>query len=106
MSPDPGCLLVVRTWAGTLGPSGSTERATDPVPLWREAVMRVRVSAAERGEFLVGVHAGVLSAAAGTAGHRHAVSVWCSYQPGGLLTGRRSRTAAAKDQPQAPGQGS
>jgi hypothetical protein len=67
------------------------------------------MSAAEREEFLVGVHAGVLSAAVGTAGRTLAVSVWSSYQPGGLLTvltDRRSRKAAAKDQPQASGQGS
>ena len=80
------------------GPSGSTGRATDPVSPWREAVMRVPVSAAERGECLAGMHAGALSAAVGTAGRRLAVSVWYRYQPGGLLTvltGRRSRTAAA-----------
>ena len=101
--PMPGArilaaLLVVRTWAGTSGPSGSTGRATDPVPPWREAVMRVPVSAAERGECLAGMHAGALSAAVGTASRRLAVSVWYRYQPGGLLTvltGRRSRTAAA-----------
>jgi hypothetical protein len=64
------------------------------------------VSAAGREEFPAGVHAGVLSAAAGTAGRTLAVQVWYSYQPGGLLTRRRPRTAAAKDQPQAPDQGS
>ncbi len=56
------------------------------------------MSAAEREEFLAGVHVGVLSAAAGTAGQTLAVPVWYSYQPGGLLTvltGRRSRKAAA-----------
>ena len=66
--------------------------------------MRIPVSPAEHLEFLAGVHAGVLSAAVGTAGRRLAVSVWYMYQPGGLLTmltGRRSRNAAAKDQPQA-----
>jgi hypothetical protein len=55
------------------------------------------------------VHAGVLSAAVGTAGRRLAVPAWYRYQPGGLLTvltGRRSRKAAARDQPQGPGQGS
>ncbi len=55
-------------------------------------------SAAEREEFLAGVHIGVLNAAAGTAGRTLAVPVWYSYQPGGLLTvltGRRSRKAAA-----------
>jgi hypothetical protein len=64
------------------------------------------VSAAEREEFLAGVHAGVLSAAVGTAGRTLAVSVWYSYRLGGLLTRRRSRKAAAKDQPQASDQGS
>ena len=56
------------------------------------------MSAAERDEFLAGVHVGVLSAAIGTAGQTLAVPVWYSYQPGGLLTvltGRRSRMAAA-----------
>ena len=53
------------------------------------------MSAAEREEFLAGVHIGVLSAAVGTAGWTLAVPVWYSYQPGGLLTGRRSRKAAA-----------
>ena len=56
------------------------------------------MSAAERDEFLAGVHVGVLSAAVGTAGQTLAVPVWYSFQPGGLLTvltGRRSRKAAA-----------
>ena len=60
--------------------------------------MWVAMSAAEREEFLAGVHVGVLSAAIGTAGQTVAVPVWYSYQPGGLvtvLTGRRSRKAAA-----------
>jgi Pyridoxamine 5'-phosphate oxidase len=60
--------------------------------------MWVAMSAAEREEFPAGVHVGVLSAAAGTAGQTLAVPAWYSYQPGGLLTvltGRRSRTAAA-----------
>ena len=60
--------------------------------------MWVAMSAAEREEFLAGVHVGVLSAAIGTAGQTLAVPVWYSYQPGGLLTvltGRRSRKAAA-----------
>jgi len=67
------------------------------------------MSAAEREESVARVHAGVLSTAVGTAGRTLAVSVWYSYQPGGLLTvltGRRSRKAAAKDQPRASGQGS
>ena len=106
MSPDLVALVVVRTWAGTSGPSGSTGQATGPVPLWREAVRWVPVSAAEREEFLAGVHAGVLGMAAGTAGRTLAVPVRYSYQPGGLLTRRRSRKAAAKDQPQASDQGS
>jgi nitroimidazol reductase NimA-like FMN-containing flavoprotein (pyridoxamine 5'-phosphate oxidase superfamily) len=56
------------------------------------------MSAAEREEFLAGVHVGVLSAATGKTGRTLAVPVWYSYQPGGLLTvltGRRSRKAAA-----------
>ena len=56
------------------------------------------MSVAEREEFLAGVHVGVLSAAAGTAGRTLAVPVWYSYLPGGLLTvltGRQSRKAAA-----------
>jgi hypothetical protein len=60
--------------------------------------MWVVMGAAEREEFLAGVHVGVLSAAVGTAGRTLAVPVWYSYQPGGLLTvltGRRSRKAAA-----------
>src|SRR5947207_8495902 len=60
--------------------------------------MWVAMSAAEREEFLAGVHVGVLSAAIGTAGQTLAVPVWYSYRPGGLLTvltGRRSRKAAA-----------
>jgi nitroimidazol reductase NimA-like FMN-containing flavoprotein (pyridoxamine 5'-phosphate oxidase superfamily) len=60
--------------------------------------MWVVMSAAEREEFLAGVHVGVLSVAVGMAGRTLAVPVWYSYQPGGLvtvLTGRRSRKAAA-----------
>ena len=56
------------------------------------------MTAAEREEFLAGVHVGVLGVAVGTAGRTLAVPVWYSYQPGGLLTvltGRRSRKAAA-----------
>jgi hypothetical protein len=51
------------------------------------------VSAAGHEEFLADVHAGVLSTAVSTAGRTLAVSVWYSFQPGGLLTGRRSRKA-------------
>jgi PPOX class probable F420-dependent enzyme len=60
--------------------------------------MWVAMSAAEREEFLAGVHVGVLSATVGAEGRTLAVPVWYSYQPGGLLTvltGRRSRKAAA-----------
>jgi nitroimidazol reductase NimA-like FMN-containing flavoprotein (pyridoxamine 5'-phosphate oxidase superfamily) len=56
------------------------------------------VNVTEREEFLAGVHVGVLSAAADSAGRTLAVPVWYSYQRGGLLTvltGRRSRKAAA-----------
>ena len=63
------------------------------------------MSVAGREEFLAGMHVGVLSTAAGTAGRTLAVSVWYRNQPGGLLTGRQSRKAAATDQPQASGQG-
>ena len=59
------------------------------------------MSVAGRGEFLAGMHVGVLR----TAGRTLAVSVWYRSQPGGLLTGRQSRKAAATDQPQASGQG-
>jgi len=61
--------------------------------------MRVPIGAAGREEFLAGVHAGVLGTVVGTAGRMLAVSVWYSYQPGGLLTvltGRRSCKAAAR----------
>jgi len=51
------------------------------------------VSVAGREEFLAGMHVSVL----GTAGRTLAVSVWYRNQPGGLLTGRRSRKAAATD---------
>jgi Pyridoxamine 5'-phosphate oxidase len=54
------------------------------------------MGAAERAEFLAGVHVGVLSAAVGTTGRTLAVPVWYSYQPVSLLTvltGRRSRKA-------------
>jgi hypothetical protein len=44
--------------------------------------MRVAMSAAERQEFLAGVHVGVLTAALGTVGQTLAVPVWYSYQPG------------------------
>ncbi len=60
--------------------------------------MWAAMSAAEREEFLAGVHVGVLSAAMGTEGRMLAVPVWYSYRPGGLLTvltGRRSRKATA-----------
>jgi PPOX class probable F420-dependent enzyme len=60
--------------------------------------MSVSMNAAERAEFLAGVHVAVLSAAEGTTGRTLAVPVWYSYQAGGLLTvltGRRSRKAGA-----------
>ena len=60
--------------------------------------MWVLMSAAERQEFLAGVHIGVLSVAVGATGRTLAVPVWYSYQPGGLLTvltSRRSRKAEA-----------
>jgi hypothetical protein len=60
--------------------------------------MWVAMTAAEREDFLAGVHVGVLSAAVATEGRTLAVPVWYSYQAGGLLTvltGRRSRKAAA-----------
>jgi hypothetical protein len=60
------------------------------------------VGAAEREEFLAATRVDVLSAAVGTAGGTLAVSAWYGCQPSGL----RSRKAAAKDQPQASGQGS
>jgi hypothetical protein len=59
------------------------------------------VSVAGREEFLAGMHVSVLAAA----GRTLAVSVWYRNQPGGLLTGRRSRKAAATDQPQASSRG-
>jgi hypothetical protein len=86
------------TCAGGSIPAGSTDGPRDPSPVWYAAVMWVAMSAAEREEFLAGVHVGVLSAATGKAGRTLAVPVWYSYQPGGLLTvltGRRSRKAAA-----------
>jgi hypothetical protein len=51
------------------------------------------------------VHVGVVSTAVGTASPTLTVSVWHSYQRGGLLielAGRRSRKATAKDQPPGP----
>ena len=68
------------------------------MPVWYDAVMWVVMTAAEREEFLAGVHVGVLGAAVRTAGQTLAVPVWYSYQPGGqltVLTSRRSRKAAA-----------
>ena len=85
-------------WLTTLGDCFGGREPQHPAPVWQEAVLWVAMSAAEREEFLAGVHAGVLSAAAGTAGRTLAVPVWYSYQPGGLLTvltGRRPRNAAA-----------
>jgi hypothetical protein len=72
--------------------------STDPAPVWYETVMWVLMGAAEREEFLAGVHVGILSAVVGKTGRTLAVPVWYSYQRGGLLTvltGRRSRKAEA-----------
>ncbi len=85
-------------WLTTLRDHFGGQGLQHPVPVWYEAIMWVVMSAAEREEFLPGVHVGVLSAAVGTAGQTLAFPVWYSYQPGGLLTvltGRRSRKAAA-----------
>jgi len=85
-------------WLTTLGDCCGGREPQHPAPVWQEAVLWAAMSAAEREEFLAGVPAGVLSAAAGTAGRTLAVPVWYSYQPGGLLTvltGRRSRKATA-----------
>jgi len=89
------------------GPQAAAGKQRDQVPLRREAVRWVLASAAEREEFLAGVHVGVVSTAVGTASPTLTLSVWHSYQPGGLLielAGRRSRKATAKDQPHASGQ--
>jgi len=91
-------LQVARSWAGSSGPHEAAPGQLREWPVWHEPVMWVSMSAAEREEFLAGVHVGVLSAAVGTAGRTLVVPVWYSYQPGGLLTvltGRRSRKAAA-----------
>jgi hypothetical protein len=83
-----------------------TGQATGPGTALAGSRPRSSRDAAEREEFLVGVHAGMLDTAVSAAGRPLAVSVWYGHQPGGLLTGRRPRTAAAKDQPQESGQGS
>src|SRR5689334_16395713 len=93
-----GCLRPPNLLSGYAPRSLRSAMPQDLAPVWYEAVMWVAMSAAEREEFLAGVHVGVLSAAIGTGGQTLAVPVWYSYQPGGLLTvltGRRSRKAAA-----------
>ena len=59
--------------------------------------MSFTMSAAEREQFLAGLHVGILSVAEATRGPI-AVPVWYDYQPGGLvsvITGRGSRKARA-----------
>ena len=56
--------------------------------------MWVAMSAAEREEFLAGVHVGVLSAAVGSAGQTLAVPVWYSYHPDELTEAVRRLAAA------------
>jgi hypothetical protein len=60
-------------WLATLCDRFGRREPPHPAPVWYEAVMWVAMSAAEREEFLVGVHVGVLSAAIGTAGRTLAV---------------------------------
>ena len=66
VSADPGRLSGGTYLGRHFGVIRATER--NPVPLWREAVMQVPKRAPSAGEFLGDAHAGVLSAAAGTAG--------------------------------------
>ena len=59
--------------------------------------MSFTMSAAEREQFLAGLHVGILSVAEDTRGPI-AVPVWYDYQPGGqvsVITGRSSRKARA-----------
>ena len=59
--------------------------------------MSFTMSAAEREQFLAGLHVGILSVAEDRRGPI-AVPVWYDYQPGGLvsvITGRSSRKARA-----------
>ncbi len=55
------------------------------------------MSAAEREERLADMHAGVLKTAWRTAGRTLAVSIWYSYQLGGLPTSHQSLQAVPKD---------
>ena len=60
--------------------------------------MPLRMSRAEREEFLAGVHVGVLTAVAGSDRGPLAVPVWYTYRPGGTVnvsTGRSTRKARA-----------
>jgi nitroimidazol reductase NimA-like FMN-containing flavoprotein (pyridoxamine 5'-phosphate oxidase superfamily) len=60
--------------------------------------MSFAMNAAEREQFLAGVHVGVLGVAAGEERGPLTVPVWYDYQPGGLvsvITGRGSRKGQA-----------
>lgn len=60
--------------------------------------MSLRMTQAEREEFLAGLHVGVLGVAEGGGRGPLIVPVWYSYRPGGLIsvsTGRDSRKARA-----------
>jgi uncharacterized protein len=60
--------------------------------------MPPRMSRAERGEFLAGVHIGVLSVATGDGTGPLTIPIWYTYQPGGTLnvsTGPGTRKAQA-----------
>jgi PPOX class probable F420-dependent enzyme len=60
--------------------------------------MSFALTAAEREQFLAGVHVGVLSVTVGEGRGPLTVPVWYSYQPGGtvsVITGRSSRKARA-----------
>ncbi len=60
--------------------------------------MPLRMSRAEREEFLAAVHVGVLSVASADGAGPLTVPVWYTYQPGGTLnvsTGRGTRKAQA-----------
>jgi nitroimidazol reductase NimA-like FMN-containing flavoprotein (pyridoxamine 5'-phosphate oxidase superfamily) len=70
----------------------------------KEPVVSFTMSAAEREQFLAGLHVGILSVAVKGEGEGGmgrgpiAVPVWYDYQPGGLvsvITGRSSRKARA-----------
>ena len=60
--------------------------------------MSFAMNAAEREQFLAGVHVGVLSVVAGDGRAPLTVPVWYDYQPGGqvsVITGRSSRKGLA-----------